>query len=211
MVPMPARLRWSSSASPSGAVGVGEQPAHGLLLVPVGAEQVGAEVADDVVLPVARHQLDDAEREADRRPRSPVSSTTRAWWPGLAPALAGLRRPARSPPSSGGCAGSTARVGASMRVSRCLPRETVSTTVPPARSAVAMLRAPGSRCAVEQSCPIGPGRAAGRCARRCRPQAPVGPQPQPPRGGDEPGGLERLAQRGRARRRAAARRRPSRR
>ena len=50
-----------------GAVRVGEQPAERLVLVPVGAEQVGAEVADDVVLAVAGEQLDDAEREADRR------------------------------------------------------------------------------------------------------------------------------------------------
>ena len=48
----PARLRWSSSASPIGALRVGEQPAQRLVLVPVGAEQVGAEVADDRVLVV---------------------------------------------------------------------------------------------------------------------------------------------------------------
>ena len=50
------------------AVGLLAQPAYGLVLVPVGAEQVGAEVADRRVLLLAGEQLDDAEREADGQP-----------------------------------------------------------------------------------------------------------------------------------------------
>ena len=45
------------------ARGVGGQPSDGLLLVPVGAEQVGAEVADDVVLAFAGEELDDPEAD----------------------------------------------------------------------------------------------------------------------------------------------------
>ena len=47
---------------------VGEQPPQRLVLVPVGSEQVGAEVTDDGVLGVAGDHLDDAEREADGGP-----------------------------------------------------------------------------------------------------------------------------------------------
>ena len=54
------------------AVGVGRQPADGLVLVPVGAEQVGPEVADDLVLVLAQHQLDDAELEPDADPVADV-------------------------------------------------------------------------------------------------------------------------------------------
>ena len=116
-------------------------------------------------------------------------------------------RPARRPPSSGGCAGS--RLVASMRVSRCLPRETRLGDRAAGEVGGGELRGPGSRCAVS-TWPASAGRAAGRRGRRCRPQARQ-PQPQPSRRGDEAGGVERLAQRGRSRRRAAARRRPSRR
>ena len=68
---MPARLRWSSSASASAREGSAREPAQRLGGVPVGAEQVGAEVADHVVLGVGAHQLDDAEGEADRGPLLP--------------------------------------------------------------------------------------------------------------------------------------------
>ena len=67
MLPIPARLRWSSSASPTGRVGLLAQPAQGLVLVPVGTEEVGPEVADDLVLVGGRDQLDDAQAEADGR------------------------------------------------------------------------------------------------------------------------------------------------
>ena len=48
------------------AVGLLPEPAYGLLGVPVGAEQVGAEVTDEVGLAVPGHDLDQTEREAHR-------------------------------------------------------------------------------------------------------------------------------------------------
>ncbi len=49
------------------SLGVSGEVGERALLVPVRAEQVGAEVPDDVVLGRAVEQLDDAEREAHRR------------------------------------------------------------------------------------------------------------------------------------------------
>ncbi len=48
-----------------GRLGLAVQVGQRALLVPVGAEEVGAEVADDLVLVVAGDQLHDAEREPD--------------------------------------------------------------------------------------------------------------------------------------------------
>ena len=62
---MPARLRWSSSASPMLRSGCGGDPAYRLVEVPVRAEQVGSEVADDAVLVRGRHQLDHRQPVAD--------------------------------------------------------------------------------------------------------------------------------------------------
>ncbi len=66
----------------TGARRVGQQATQGLGLVPVGAEQVGTEVADDVVLAVTRDQLDDAEGEPDRDLGCSVDRMTRASWAG---------------------------------------------------------------------------------------------------------------------------------
>ena len=65
MLPMPARLRWSSSAWPIGRRRLVAEVGEGALLVPVGAEQVGTEVGHQVGLLLPRHELDDAELEAD--------------------------------------------------------------------------------------------------------------------------------------------------
>src|SRR5215213_6467112 len=51
-----------------GPAGVGAEAAQGLGRVPVGAEDVGAEVADDLVLAGGGQQLADAESEPDRDP-----------------------------------------------------------------------------------------------------------------------------------------------
>ena len=90
MLPMPARLRLVEQRLAERPVGLGRQAAHGLVLVPVGAEQVGAEVADDAALLGSRgEQLDDAEREADgdlvrgrRGPPGPGARGARHRWPG---------------------------------------------------------------------------------------------------------------------------------
>ena len=65
---MPARLRWSSRASPIWPVGRGQQPSYRLVEVPVRAEQVRAEVPDRVALLAALEQLDDRQPEADGLP-----------------------------------------------------------------------------------------------------------------------------------------------
>src|SRR5688500_10311339 len=84
-----------------------------------------------------------------------------------------------------------------MRVSRCLPRETVSTTVPPARSAVAMAGTRKSvRTSVRPDRPRSRRRAVRQTASPSGTSAARGSQPQPTGGGDEPGGVEGRAQRG---------------
>ena len=87
--------------------------------------------------------------------------------PGLvgraAPALPGLVDPPGALHLQVGVQGPARRRPASMRVSRCLPRETVSTTVPPARSAVACW---GTRKSVRVStCPAS-ARSSSRAARQ---------------------------------------------
>ena len=67
-LPKPGEVALVEQREEHRPVGVGGDPAHGLVEVPVGAEQVGAEVADDVVLGVAVEHLEDAEGEADRLP-----------------------------------------------------------------------------------------------------------------------------------------------
>ena len=62
---MPARLRWSSRASPRGRAGSREEVAQGPVGVPVGAQQVGAEVADGPVLVGGAQQFQDGEAVAD--------------------------------------------------------------------------------------------------------------------------------------------------
>ena len=116
---MPARLRWSSSASPISRSGSRRQPAYRLVGVPVGAEQVRAEVADGAVLAVAREQLDHRQPVADRLPLggrqqqpAPASRGRRATGrrAGRGATLPSIRKwvcRVRSP---------------STRVSRCLPR-----------------------------------------------------------------------------------------
>ena len=80
------------------AVRLGQQAAYGLVGVPVGAEQVRAEVTDGRLLGVALEELDDAEREAHRDlvggGEDDPGLVGGAW-----PALAGRRAPARRPPS----------------------------------------------------------------------------------------------------------------
>jgi hypothetical protein len=49
-------------------VRVGPEPPHRLGRVPVGTEQVGAEVADDASLVLGRHDLDDAKQVSERLP-----------------------------------------------------------------------------------------------------------------------------------------------
>ena len=208
MLPMPARLRWSSSASPTGRSGSAVSRRSASLLVPVGAEQVGAEVADRRRprgrAGAARRCRAEADRRAPSAARAPPGPGGRA-----APALRRGGRRARSPPSSGGCA-----------AVHCRRRRDAGEQVLAARDGLddACRRpgrrwraaAPGSRCGSARR-PRAPRRAAGRCARRCHPQAPLALSRSPRGVGDEPGRLQRLAQRGRAASRAAARRRPSRR
>ena len=79
MLPMPARLRWSSSACADRAVGLAAQPAQGLVLVPVGAEQVGTEVADEVGLVAGARTSSTMPREKPTAVRPSMPSTTRTW------------------------------------------------------------------------------------------------------------------------------------
>ena len=65
MLPIPARLRWSSRATPIGTSGAAQQPAFGLGRVPVRAQQVRAEVPHDGVLLVGPDHLQDAQGEPD--------------------------------------------------------------------------------------------------------------------------------------------------
>src|SRR6476660_2897449 len=85
-----------------------------------------------------------------------------------------------------------------MRVSRCLPRETVSTTVPPERSAVAIAGTRKSlRTRVRPDSPWCSSRAVRQTASPSGTSGPRGSQPEPARGGDEPGRVEGGPQGGR--------------
>ena len=112
-------------------VRVGPQVRQGHVGVPVGAEQVGSEVADQVVL-LGRCGTRSSSTWKPTASVVAVRRTTRAVWAG-------------APPGAAGC---TCQVPSifrwvcrvrplSKRVSRCLPRETVSMTVAPERSLVA--------------------------------------------------------------------------
>ena len=198
---------WSSSASPIGRSGSLAQAAQRLVLVPVRAEQVGAEVADDLGPPGRGATSSTIPSEKPTAHRGVGLEHD----PGLVgrarPALARVEHPPGALHLEVRVQGPPLAVGPrSIRVSRCLPRETVSTTVPPARSAVACCGHPevGAGQHLRRSAS---GRAAGRRGRRCRPQA---RQPQPSRRGDEAGGAAAPRAAGSARCRAAARRRPSR-
>ena len=154
--------------------GSARQPAQRLVLVPVGAEQVRAEVADHGRPPSSRATTSTTPSAKPTAVQSSVRSTTRASWAGPPPRGCPAGRGARSPPSSGGCAG----CGPSpIRVSRCLPRATRAVDGRPGQVERGERRAPGSRCG---SAPArsAPGRGAARCARRCRPQARRLPQPR---------------------------------
>ena len=66
MLPMPARLVWSSSASADRAVGLGAQPASASSSSQSGPSRSGPRWPDEIGLLSRGTQLDDAEREADR-------------------------------------------------------------------------------------------------------------------------------------------------
>ena len=184
----------SGRAAPrrSGRAGSLAQPASASSSSQSGPSRSGPRWPTEVVLAVAGDELDDAEREADRRRGRRCSSTTRAWWagrrhrwpPGVDPPGAlhlevGVQRPRRAvgPPS--------------IRVSRCLPRETVSAHGGAGQVGGGELRhpevgagqhLPGQR-AVEQ-----PGGAVDGVALRHGAAVPSGCR-------DEAGGGQRLAQR----------------
>ena len=66
--PTPARLRWSSRASPTGRAGSARSRRFRFCRVPVRAEQVGAEVADRAVLGGGGQDLHDAQQVTNRLP-----------------------------------------------------------------------------------------------------------------------------------------------
>ena len=124
---MPARLRWSSSASAMAPLGLrAAMPPYRLGGVPVRAEQVGTEVADQLVLVgwsrPGRRPASGSRPPASRRWRAP-------------------RRTCQSGPPCHGLPGGNSRQLPSMRkcvcrvsppsnrVSMCLPRETTSSTL----------------------------------------------------------------------------------
>ena len=175
--------------------GCSARAAHGLARSQSGPSRSGPRWPTSVVLAVAADELDDAEREADRDGARRSSSTTRAVWAGRGQRCAGPEHPPAALHLEVGVQGPAAR-RASIRVSRCLPRETVSLTVPPVRSAVANW---GTRKSVRGQHLAAQRRSSRRAARQTVSPSGTGrPQPQPPRRRDEAGGVERLAQRRRA-------------
>ena len=165
---MPASSRWSSSASPIARCGSAPQVRQRRGQVPVRAEDVRAEVADQGVLAGRRHQVEHAEPGADARPlarcrrrrgsgrcaaRQAVTWSVAATrhWPSMRRWLCSV-----TPESS--------------RCSTCLPRATTSVVVAPRRSTVAR-DGPAQVADGRRRARPAPGAAGGRCATRCRPQA----------------------------------------
>ena len=196
---MPARLRWSSRASPSGRSGSAVSRRTASCSSQSGPSRSGPRWPT-TWSSCSRSTSSTTPSWKPTPTLSPVSRTTRARWPALF-----QRSPAVVDPPGAlhlevgvqgpGCCH---RSSASMRVSRCLPRETVSTTVPPDEVGGGDGRDPevGAHEGAARQALV---RAAGRSARPRRPrarQAARGAQPQPARRGDEPGGVEGRAQRG---------------
>ena len=103
---MPARLRWSSRASPSGRSGSAVSRRTASCSSQSGPSRSGPRWPTTCVLVLAQHQLDDAELETRRRPCRRCRG--RRGPGGRACSSAGRgRRPARTPPSSDGCGAST--------------------------------------------------------------------------------------------------------
>ena len=142
-----------------------------------------------------------------RRPAVGRRSTTRAWWRRSAPALAGRVDPPGALHLEVGVQGPAARRAVDPGEQVLAAGDRLDDA---GRRTGRRWRAgaPGSRCAVSTLAGERPVEPPGGADGRRRPQA---RQPQPPRGRDEAGRAERLAQRRRRRSRAAARRRPSRR
>ena len=173
IVPMPARLVWSSSASRIARVGLSGQVGEGDAPRP-SRGRAGRDRGGRRRRPRGRavDQLDDAEREADGgRPARSRAPPARC---GPSAASAGPGATTFQLPSILRWVCSVHRsvpVGESRstRVSRCLPRETVSTTVPPAQVGGGVLGDP--EVGAGEHLPPASGRGPGRCGRRCRPQA----------------------------------------
>ncbi len=132
-LPTPARLRWSSRASPSGRAGP-HAGWPGPARVPVRAQQVRAEMADGALLVDGAEEFQHRGGDSRRPCGRPCRGSRGSGAPGRRSSADRPRTPSRSRPSAGArCAVRPP----STRVSRCLPRGVTSRTVRPVRSAVA--------------------------------------------------------------------------
>ena len=132
MLPMPARLRWSSSASPTGASGSAGSRRSASSSSQSGPSRSGPRWPTTESSSARADHLGDAEREADRRPVLGGAGRRAPRGPGGATGCPGGRG-ARSPPSSGGCAACARRRSGS--AGACRGRR--SPTTRPDRSSVA--------------------------------------------------------------------------
>ncbi len=193
---MPARLRWSSRASPIGAVGLARRSAQRPRPRPSRA-RAGRGRGGRPGRPRCSRGTSSTMPSGSRRPlRRSVSSTTRAVWAGPAPALARARDVPAALHLEVGVEGPGALVGVDPGEQVLAARDGLDDRAR-RRGRGGEARAPGSRCAVRpwplRARSSARGRAVDGVALRHRNHAASAPWRR-----DEAGGVERLAQRRRA-------------